>query len=266
MAAKKTALAKQKPAGALAVPDYGQYAGQGFENTDQSDFSMPFLSVLQALSPQVQKSNGAYIEGAEPGMILLTSTGAVYPGDVGLELIPVLTQHVFIEWVPRKQGGGFVAIHELDSDVVRAAKTASTQFGKYKNGENDLVETFYIYGLVVEGDEVVSQCLVSFTSTKIKPYKTIMTKIRTVKGQIPLFANRLSVKTVPQKNAEGDFYNFDIQPANGDIMSSLLSPDSPLLEEASAMHELVNSGAAKVDHSEQRAAEGNGEDAGASPF
>lgn len=266
MAAKKTDLAKKEQAGALAVPDYGQYAGRGFENTNQDDYSMPFLTILQALSPQVQKADGGYIEGAEPGMLLLTSSGSIYAGDEGVEFVPVTTQHVFIEWVPRKAGGGFVAIHECDSDVVRAAKAASTQFGKYKNGENDLVETFYIYGLLVEGDEVVSQCLISFTSTKIKPYKTIMTKIRTVKGRIPLFANRLRIKTVSQKNTEGTFYNFDIVPANGDIVSSLIPPDSPLLEAASAMHELVSSGAAKVDHGGQRDTDGSGEGAGPSPF
>jgi hypothetical protein len=260
----ENALATNKGGGALAPKfDYGEDAGGGWEGTSSDDFTIPFLAILQSGSPQCKKKGAEYIEGAEEGMLLNTATGEIYSGDDGVEIVPCLTQHLFVEWKNRQNdGGGFVAIHSLDSKVVADAKAASKQFGKYtvpvEDGvDHDLVETFYMYALLVQGEDVITPCMISFSSTKIKPYKGIMTPLRQVKGQPPLFAYVLKVTTVAEKNAKGDFYNFKVVPANGSAVDSLIAPDDPRFLAGKEFKATVASGKAKVDHGGGNAA-GNG--------
>ena len=39
-------------------------SGVGFEEVTSSDLQIPFLRIIQALSPQLKKNDPAYIEGA----------------------------------------------------------------------------------------------------------------------------------------------------------------------------------------------------------
>jgi hypothetical protein len=273
MADKKNELKKQEAA-ALALPggfDYGADAGGGWENTSQEDFTIPFLAILQAMSPQVQETEAEYIEGAKAGQLMNTATQDLYDGKEGVEFVPCYTQHLYVEWRNRQtDGGGFIGIHLADSDVVKAAKQASTEFGKYtvpvQDGvDHDLVETFYIYGIIVEGDEILAPCMISFSSTKIKAYKSIMTPLRQVKGRPPLFAFKLRITTVAEKNTKGTFHNFKLAPANGNAVDSLIAPDHPFFAVAKEFKDQVAEGNAKVNHGGAQAGEGGGEEKDA-PF
>ena len=44
-------------------------SGFGFEEVTSSDLQIPFLRIIQALSPQLKKSDAAFIEGAGQGDI-----------------------------------------------------------------------------------------------------------------------------------------------------------------------------------------------------
>lgn len=250
----------------LAVFDYGSDAGSGFENQSSSDYSIPFLSVLQAMSPQVKEPSDGGVEGARQGMIYNTVTEQVYSGKDGIGFIPSLTEHMFVEWVPRDAGGGFVAVHDINSDIVKKAKASTKDFGKYKTASgNDLVETFYIYGVTYDGEDVGEMVTIAFTSTKIKAYKKFSTKIgmfqlRLADGRKvrpPLFAHRVLIKTVKEKNNKGEFYNFSFDSAEGNIASSLMAPGDPRLEAAKACREMVGSGMAKINHDSQEKPESN---------
>lgn len=269
---KNTDLAKKQAAGALAPKfDYGDMAGDGWDNTSQDDFTIPFLTIVQAMSPQVQETEAEYIEGAKAGNLLNTASQELYDGKEGVEFVPCYTQHLFVEWKNRQlDGGGFIAIHGTDSDIVREAKAASKEFGKYtvpveEGHPHDLVETFYVYGLVVAGDEIITPCMISFSSTKIKAYKAIMTPMRQVKGRPPLFAFKLRINTVSEKNAKGTFHNFKISFANGSAVESLMAPDNIIVLAAKEFKDQVAEGKAKVDHSGGNTGAGGGGDEDA-PF
>lgn len=269
---KKSELATNKGGGALATKyDYGQDAASGWENTSTEDFTIPFLAILQSGSPQIKKKGAEYIEGAEEGMLYNTATGEIYDGEAGVEIVPCITEHLYVEWRNRQNdSGGFIGVHPLESQVVADAKAASKQFGKYNvpvddGVDHDLVETFYIYALLVKGEDVITPCMISFSSTKIKPYKAIMTPLRQVKGQPPLFAYVLRVTTVAEKNPKGDFHNFKIVPANGSAVDSLIAPDDPRFLAGKEFKATVASGKAKVDHGGGNAGSGSGDEADA-PF
>lgn len=258
-----TAVKKTEETALVASLDYGADEGSGFEKMGSDHFSIPFMGVLQAMSPQVADPREGGIEGARPGMIINTVTGELYDGRNGIEFIPSYTEHVVVEWVPREKGGGFVAIHQVDSEVFRRAKETATAFGKYRTPEgNDLVETFYVYGVTCHGEDPGEMMLIAFTSTKIKIYKRFATTVgmfqtKTKDGRKvrpPLFAHRVRLTTVKEKNTKGDFYNFSITPAEGTVAASLLPPNDPRLEAARSFRELVMQGMARAAFDSQDAA------------
>ena len=52
-------------------------AQQGAQNISQEDLALPFLKILGQLSPEVNKRDGKYVEGAEPGKIINTVTNRI---------------------------------------------------------------------------------------------------------------------------------------------------------------------------------------------
>ena len=254
MAGKEVAGKKSTEVG--QVIDYGEDAGAGFENQSREDISIPFITVLQALSPQVSKET---VEGAKSGMLFNTVTEELIDD---VTFVPGYTEHVYVEWVPRKEGGGFVALHQMDSPVVAKAKDESEEFGKLKvdregGGQNDLVETFYVYGSILdEDDNPESMAVIAFTSSKIKIYRKWNTSIRmfTVKTEDgrkvrpPMFAHRVKLGSQKEQANGEEYFNFTLKPANGKIKDSLLEPGCEALESARSVGEMVKSGLAKAAH------------------
>ncbi|QDP61592.1 MAG: hypothetical protein Tp138OMZ00d2C19078261_53 [Prokaryotic dsDNA virus sp.] len=245
--------------------DYGEDAGTGFEDTKSSDLSIPFINVLQSNSPEIEEEQ---IPGAKVGDMLNTVTGELIKADKGFCFIPCHKQEAWVEWVPRVRGGGFVGLHdpagELVQGVIKAnggsripPKGSDGKRISFKNGPNELIETYYVYGLIcnAEGTEVEGFAVISFSSTKIKPYRDWLTSMFIIKGKPPMFANRAVIKTVKQKNESGTFANFSISPLKETWAKSLINPSTErnLLEEARDFREMVISGVARADFQQQDA-------------
>jgi len=83
------------------------------ETLSQDDMAMPFLVLLQALSPMCTEGDPAYVEGSRPGMGLDTTDGTMFDiKKTPLIMVAVAYKSSFIEWVPRSTGqGGFVKEH-----------------------------------------------------------------------------------------------------------------------------------------------------------
>lgn len=248
-------LAKREQAGALAVGDFGEDAGGGFENQTMADKTVPFLVLLQDGSPQVKKRDVEnYIEGAEPGHMINSVTNELYNGEEGLIFLCCMTEHCFVEWVPRDKGGGFRGKHAVGSPIVVKAQqnaqgrklTVPVEGG----GANELIETFYMYGLtfkpkidlrkgypdtlaeMINLDEMGSPLLVACTSTKITKYKRIMTNIGMFKlpglphpqNQPPLWTFPIHITSVFEKREAGDSFNFEFNFAGPKIEQDRLLP------------------------------------------
>lgn len=242
-----------------AMAEYGafaDYAGAGFENQTSDDYSIPFLQILQALSPQLQEN-----DSLRQGMILNTVTGEVWDGKKGIAFVPATTQHVYVEWKPRDVGGGFVGIHEVNSDLVNHAKAASAEYGKYSTPDgNELIETFYVYGIALDDDGNASEAVLAFSSTKIKKYKGWMTKAKTIQIPLPdgrripapLFAHRYRLKTVSEKNNKGQFFNWDAIAFDGEnAKQARLLPDDPLFQSAVNIKSMIEQGKARAAYESQ---------------
>lgn len=242
---------------------FEQFAGAGFENQTSDDMSIPFLTILQGLSPQLQNR----IE-LRQGMILNTVSGDFVEGKDGTVFVPVITQHVYVEWKPRAAGGGFVQMREVTDPVVTRAKSESKDYGKYKTPEgNDLIETFYVYGLDLgaKGDGC-AQAVLAFTSTQIKKYKAWMTKARTIQIVLPdgrripapLFAHRYRLTTVAEKNQKGSWFSWAVSFDAADAASARILPSHPLFQSALGLKKSIEEGKAKAAHDTQAPVEDEG--------
>jgi hypothetical protein len=253
MAKSNTEVAERPSTAVGQVYDYGGDAGAGFEGTKGSDLSIPFLQVLQANSPQVEDQKP---EGAAAGMLYNTVTGELTKGEV--VFLPVHKQDSYVEWVPRDSGGGFVGLHAPDSAEVKAAIAANggDRFKKLVTGKgNDLIETHYMYGLLLDetGTQTQGFAVLAFASTKIKPYRDWTTAMYMVKGRPPLFAFRAKIATVKQKNEKGSYFNYHISPFGNTWVEGLINPqtEAALLQEARDFKKLVESGVARANFESQ---------------
>lgn len=252
----KKEVAKRDENAVVVAADFEEYTGRGFQNQTQEDIAIPFINVLQSNSPEVEEKS---VDGAESGMLINSVTKELYSE---IEMVPAVTRHRFIEWVPRAKGGGLVGFHALNSDVVKKAKAASTEFGKYKTEEgNDLVETFEVFGVLSIGGQPAGMAVASFASTKIKSYRQIMGRLNSFQITLedgrritpPLFAHLMEISTVGDKNVHGSFYKTVVKPAiENDVEKSLLGTEDARFKLAAELEKLVMAGAADADYDSQK--------------
>ena len=186
--------------------------GTGLEEASSNDFAIPFLRVIQAMSPQLKKSDGKYIDGAGQGMLFNTVTNEVYDGDEGVLIIPCVYSKQWIEWVPRTQGGGFVS---SDHDASILEKCSRNEKKEYilDNG-NEIKETAQYFSLIVNDEAEPEQVLLSFASSQLGFSRRWNSMLRTARVKnaegtsvlAPIFSYIYRVRTVEQSNDLGSWY------------------------------------------------------------
>ena len=271
---------------ALELPTMPAYdladLGAGFEDTTATDFLLPFLRPLQKLSPEADPDQSAYIEGARAGTFLNTATHDLVDGKTGFAFVPVHRTHQFLEFVPRDQGGGFVASYAPDDPrVLSAMKESGVVYGKIPFGDgNELVESFNVFGLQVQPDGQAFGVVVPFSSSQIGVYKGMMTKLDMLRvlvpgrGRVPLpmFASRLRITSKFKENKKGSWHLMEINFDGGSADAARISPIDPLYLQAKSFRELIRSGRAKAEseHGGLSASEAEGgsstADDGKTPF
>lgn len=269
MADKDNGALVKKNEHALVTADFGEYAGLGFEGTTSDELQIPFLVLLQDLSPQVKGTTK--LEGAKPGMFFNTVTQELFdPAKDQLIFIPAMKDHCYMEWIPRKKGGGLVGRREISDPIVRTAIQRSTEFGKYSSPDgNDLVETFYVYGVLVANDTPQPICI-AFTSMKIKAWKKYFTQMnydlvqapdgRKIKP--PMFCHRCFVGSCDDRSRSGDeFKNITLTPVKGSVAESrVLDVNDPLSQSAASLAIAFRDGRASVDYAAQETSSGGDDD------
>lgn len=155
-------------------------AGNGFEEADEASYAIPFLKILQSLSPQIDEDDGNYVEGAKVGMIFNTVTSEIMNE---VKVLPCYQKRSFLEWVPRSAGGGFAGEHNTGSDVVKETEARGERDGGkmiMENG-NEMMDTRNHYVLIIKDDGSFSPAIISMSSTQIKVSKIWMSRMNEVK-------------------------------------------------------------------------------------
>ena len=201
-----------KKEGALATFDMEADAAQGAQNISQEDLALPFLKILGQLSPEVNKRDGKYVEGAEPGKIINTVTNQLYDS---LQVVPVFYKRQYIEWQDRGTSTGApVAIHEADSDIVSQTTRGKDYKDRLANG-NYLENTASHFVLTV-GDNP-STALISMKSTQLKVSRKWNSMMMGIKMQgknglftPPTYSHIYNLSTVQMSNDKGTWFGWDV--------------------------------------------------------
>ena len=142
-------VAKKKESNVVAFDEsiLLQDAGAGQEGMNKEDLMIPRISILQQMSPQVNKRDGAYVQGAEPGFILDSVAQVAIDGEKGITVVPISYRRAHIEWKPDR--GGLVADHGPDSACLEKCTRGSR--GEYLTDEgNEIVPTGEYFVFVVD--------------------------------------------------------------------------------------------------------------------
>jgi hypothetical protein len=244
----------------ITVNAYADDAGEGLENISSDELLIPFIRILQGLSPEVDEAESKHIPDAKPGQMFNTATQELFDGTRGILFLPVRRTHTFGEFTPRLQGGGFHGVWDESDARIPALRAAQGGFGKLalENG-NELIETYSIYGLVapmlLEGekleDTAFSQVVIGFSSTQIRAYRLIIARLNTLMGQpkpvYPIFAHLWHFCTVGQKNAKGKFHGWQPRLYGGSAKTALLPVTSDLYQQGKAFSAFLKEGKAKAD-------------------
>lgn len=211
----------------------------------RADFSMPFLGIVQSLSPQRQKGDEKYIAGAEEGDLFNTVTGELFKADAGLRVIPVKYALVFNVWRPRDLGGGFLgsfpsqidpkgsgkdlgqeaaitcAVSFIMSELADVKDPAAARELAVRRGKEGWVrDTANQYVLARSADGSWAPALLSLTSTKLTPgrkWNTVIQMRKPSAGRVSVRWNDAwQVQTVLKKNEEGVFYNLRVPEPAGE--------------------------------------------------
>lgn len=245
--------------------DYGEMSREGFEDTKITDLSIPFINILQPMSPEITED---LIPGVKIGDMLNSVTKEIVSQPI--YVVPIEMEHLWVEWVPRNKGGGLVDRHDPNSEIVNEAirKNGNSRIppkgddGKripFKSPKgNDLIETHYVYCLLLnEDDKIEGFCVLSFTSTKIKVFKDWKTSMFMIKGAPPIYAIKAKVETKKEKSDGGTYFNYQISAKEGAWSASLIPPVGDglaILEEARRMRDMIRQGLARADLSGAEAA------------
>lgn len=251
--AKKEVVEAKSTAVALASM-YEEDANGGFEQADKDAYAIPFLSILQSGSPQVKKSDGAFIPGAEEGSLYNSVTQAVTNGDVGLEVIPCYYQRRFIRWGARDAGGGFKGEYAPNDPIINEAKNIDGRLmfadtaGAFNEKTSDiLMDTRNHYVLILQPDGSFTTALISLSSSQVKKSRQWMSKMEGLKlkrgdGTVftpPMFSHKYKLTTVPESNDQGSWYGWKVETGSA-------IEDAGLYQAGKAFRDAICAGEVKV--------------------
>lgn len=196
----KTAATKDPMANAPS------YVKQEDQQVPQADSAMPFptLKLLQQLSPELDEDDTKYLPNAQAGDIIITDgvNVKIIDGDIGISFSPLLVRKVWTEWIPRKQGGGFVAAYNSKEECEAA----------FTIGNEIVISIDYlIVSTDIADGGVLSPVLLQFnTPTKMGVARELQKYIAQYKT---IYGVTYQLKKKKQANRAGQkFFNFQISP------------------------------------------------------
>ena len=221
----------------------GESKATGFEGIKPEDVAIPFLVILQSLSPQVKKGHASRVPDAEEGMLFNNVTQEVYKE--GIQVVPCAFQKAYVEWVTRENGGGFVASHQ-DEKLLATCKRDEKNNDILPNG-NQLATTAYHFVLIVKPDGSWERAVIGMSRTQLKKSRRWISQMMAIqmkdgKGKLfrpPMYSHKYRLTAVLEQKDDYSWYNYQIEGAE-----PIQDPD--LFREAMRFNADVVGGLAKV--------------------
>ncbi len=229
-------------------------------NFAKDDLAIPFLRVLQLLSPQVDKRNDAHVDGAQASMIIDTASKRLYPaeaaeGQRGVLFVPVWYTPSYVEFNLREDGGGFVRDFGPDASVLLKTERDEKNRNITPKG-TQIVYSMMYFGFLVDEDEDgtptgdFTSVVLPLAGTQLKKgrlWNTFIDKFRTeyqgVQFNPPSYYNAFRLTTAYESNDQGNWFgiNWDREIATHDLPNGV-----SMLDQASQFRASLERGTAKA--------------------
>lgn len=209
-------------------PDWLKKGSAGSEDVGVKDMILPRVDLLQALSPQIKKTDPSYIPGAEQGVLYNTVTGELYGPSVNF--VPVMFRKEFILWKKRAAGGGFFGAFPTEAEA-NAAHCAVAD-----PSVHEVVECHQHF-IILLTDTGYRQAVFSMTKSKLKASRTLNTMVQM--AEVDRFARAYRASAIEAKSDKGEFWNIRILPIG--------YVSQELYEKGKELYGLIKAGLADVD-------------------
>lgn len=217
-------------------------SNRGSEAVDSNDLILPRLGQIQALSPQIKKSDAQFIEGAEQGMLFNNLTGELLGNSI--VFIPVLFRKEWVVFKDRKAGGGFFGAFPTEAEALAEIENLPD------SDKLEAIESHNHIGYVVTATGERQQLVFTCTKSKIKASRKLNSLV-TMAG-VDRFAKAYEIRSFEDQNKSGDdYWNVDVKPLGFLPLA--------LFKEMEASYEVLKDLTIKVKHdeAEEVATEGN---------
>lgn len=226
----------------------GTNAPRGSENVTAADKLTPRISILEALAPQLNKSNEKFIKGAKAGQFCDVEGRLVWDDMIQLVCCHYARQH--IEWVPRDKRGkgqttGFVKNHGSNPAILEKTVRNDRYENVLPNGNIiDEAMTFFCLNL----NDNANECFVALSRTRSKAGKLWLKLMQSIQIK---HSNGTSFtpdyfymvwNCMPKEvsNDRGQWFTWDIEASGQNIIQ--FDPSRTLLEKAKAFNRAAQIG------------------------
>lgn len=223
---------------------------------DSSELQIPFIRLIQAMSPQLSKKKTEYIEGASQGDAFNTVTKELWDGEKGLTVIVCVQTTKYLEFVPRESGGGFQGeLRADDPDIFKTSRNGAKEI--LPNG-NEMVKSDQHFCLVINDDGSTQPAIIDMKSTQLKVskrWKSMISMERPLpSGKKPdCYTMRWRLSSIEQSNDKGTFANWQVDKVG--FVETVQH-----LNEGKAFRESILEGAVKAAPEESSSSSDNGDD------
>jgi hypothetical protein len=212
------------------MPEWLQKGNAGSEDVGTKDMILPRVDVLQALSPQIKKSDAAFIPGAEQGQIFNTVTGELYGSSV--TFIPVLFRKEWVCWKLKSAGGGFCGAFQTELEAQTFRQNLPNP------DDHEAVETHQHFAMLLT-DHGPEEAVFSMSKSKLKVSRALNTLIQ-IAG-VDRFAKAYRLDAIETSSDKGDFWSYKAHPVG--------FAGKELYERGKNLYDMIKAGAAGVDRS-----------------
>ena len=218
-------------------------SGAGLENFTTDDMQIPFVRILQALSPQLNKQDSLYIKGAEQGDIFNTVSQEIYKADEGLTIVPCYFEKKFLEFALRSTGGGFIKeLKPTDNDINLTNREGTIEM--LPSG-NELVRTHQHLVIAKGANGEYAPAVLDMKKTQLKVssrWNTLTNGMRLPSGKpMPIYGTAWNLFTVSESNDQGTWYNYKL-----DRVTEITPDVEEMMLEARNMYQSVRKGEVKM--------------------
>ena len=189
-------------------------AGRGSENVTANDIAIPFIGILQKMSPECDDDSPERLPNAKAGMIFQNVNKLMWQKDEGLEVVPCAFDRKIVEWIPRESGGGLVAIHEMNTPLMREAKPNEKKVPTLPNG-HQLIDTsthFVMYEGPMGGWEPAIISMKSTAQKKSRLWNSLIAQqlIPNTAQPAPRWLFKWRLTTALEPKDQNNWYNWEI--------------------------------------------------------